>query len=77
MEGYYGQIILFPNNFIPRDWMLCDGRKLLIKDYQALDAVLGEGFRINDEYFVLPNLYSPHSELSYIICINGLFPARN
>ena len=76
MEGYYGQIILFPNNYVPRNWMLCDGSKIHIKDNMALHAVLGEGFRVDDEYFVLPQLYSPHSELDYIICVDGLFPQR-
>jgi len=57
--------------------MLCDGSKIRIKDNEALNAVLGEGFRIDGEYFVLPKLDSPHSELDYIICVNGTFPQRH
>lgn len=56
--------------------MLCDGSKIRIKDNEALNAVLGKGFRVDDDYYVLPNLYSPHSELDYIICVDGMFPVR-
>jgi microcystin-dependent protein len=75
MDGYYGQILLFPTNWLPERWTPCDGRTLVVKDNPALGAVLG--YRQDDEYFYLPKLDSPHSELQYIICHEGTFPARS
>ena len=75
MDGYYGQIMLFPKNWIPEKWYPCDGRSLVVKDNPALAVVVG--YNEGDEYFYLPTLDSPHSELQYIICYEGQFPARS
>lgn len=74
MDGYIGQIILFPRNWVPVNWMVCDGRSLVVNDNQAFAVVVG--FNEGDEYFYLPNLESPHSDLHYIICSHGQFPSR-
>lgn len=75
MDGYYGQIMLFPVTWVPENWMECDGRSLMVNDHPALAVVLGYGQE--DEYFHLPNLDSPHSDVQYIICYQGQFPARS
>ena len=49
MDGYYGQIMLFPTNWIPEKWYPCDGRSLVVNDHPALAVVLGYGQ--DDEYF--------------------------
>ena len=86
MEAYLGQIILFSNNYTPKDWLPCDGRELEFKEYMALGAVLGrelpegvkyEGDMSSDLKFNIPLLESPNSELQYIICANGNFPSRS
>lgn len=85
MEAYLGQIILFSNNYTPKDWLPCDGRELEFKEYMALGVVLGrelpEGVKYerdlpSDLKFSIPLLESPNSELQYIICVNGNFPSR-
>lgn len=67
--------MLFPVNWLPEKWYPCDGRTLVVKDNPALAVVLGYGQE--DEYFYLPNLESPHSDVHYIICYEGQFPARS
>jgi microcystin-dependent protein len=74
MDGYYGQIMLFPTGWVPEKWYPCDGRSLLVKDNTPLAVVLG--YAQEDEYFYLPKLDSPHSEFQYIICYEGQFPVR-
>lgn len=85
MEAYLGQIILFSNNYTPKDWLPCDGRELLFKEYMALGVVLGKDFPKDAKSgkdlpsglkFNIPLLESPNSELQYIICVRGIFPQR-
>lgn len=59
MEGIVGQIRLFAGNFIPDNWLLCDGRELSLSTFKALYAVIGQtyGGRGNTT-FALPDLRS-------------------
>jgi microcystin-dependent protein len=75
MDGYIGQIILFPKNWVPQNWMVCDGSVLDTQKHLPLVAIMG--FDIDSPTFSLPIIDSPHSDYVYIICINGTFPSRN
>lgn len=44
MEGYLGMIMLWPMNWAPRGWAICDGSLLDIGDYNALYALLGTNY---------------------------------
>lgn len=44
MDPYIGQIQLFPYNFEPRGWILCDGRSLQVMQNQALYSLIGTTF---------------------------------
>lgn len=57
MDPYIGEVRLFPYNYIPRDWMRCDGTELQIRSNPGLFAVIstlygGDGTNT----FKLPNL---------------------
>lgn len=75
MDGYYGQIMLFPKNWIPLNWRICDGSVMDTDKNMALAVVLG--YSEDSPTFSLPIIDSPHSEYVYIICINGTFPQKS
>lgn len=75
MEGFIGQVLLFPETWIPKDWKVCDGSELKVDEYTALSSVLGYDFR-EDKVFNLPLVESPAKGLVYIICVNGMFPPK-
>src|SRR6056300_1315035 len=85
MEGYIGEIKLFPKDWIPNGWMVCDGREVKFKDYNILSVICGvewpEGYRNGEDVdpeltFNLPNVVPPSEDVHYIICYQGLFPAK-
>jgi|ERR1700691_3970863 microcystin-dependent protein len=41
MTPFLGQLALFPFNFPPRGWALCQGQLLSVNQYQALFSLLG------------------------------------
>lgn len=52
-----GEIRAFPFNWAPTDWMPCDGRELLVTQYQALYALLGTSYGGNGTTkFNIPDL---------------------
>ena len=59
MDEYLGVIKIFTGNYVPQDYLPCDGRLLSINEYTALYAVLGLTYggdgRAN---FALPDLRS-------------------
>lgn len=56
-ETFLGEIMLFPFGYAPKDWALCDGRLLSVKDNQALFSVLGNAFGGDGKKtFALPDL---------------------
>ena len=72
-----GDIKLFPADFAPQGWALCDGSILSIAQNQALFALIGTkygGNGITD--FALPNIAPVPSvdqpaTTGYLICLQG------
>ncbi|MFJ3448340.1 phage tail protein [Pseudomonas sichuanensis] len=57
MDGYLGEIRLFPFSWAPNDWLPCDGRTLNIRQYQALYSLLGTTYGGDGTAtFALPDL---------------------
>lgn len=80
MDEYLGIVKLFAGNFIPRGWASCDGTLVAINQNTALFSILGTQFGGDGRTtFALPDLRktAPHPNLTYIICVQGLFPARD
>jgi microcystin-dependent protein len=80
MEYTVGCVTLFPYNFVPMDWLLCDGSTVSISEFSTLYAVIGTrygGDGINN--FRLPDLRGaiPNDHINYYIAYNGLFPAQS
>lgn len=44
MDPFVGQIMPWPMNWAPQDWVICDGSTLSISQYQALYSLLGTQF---------------------------------
>jgi microcystin-dependent protein len=77
MEPFLGEIKLVGFNFAPRGWALCNGQTLRIQQYTALFSLLGTTFGGDGRItFQLPNLPQNHSA-TYIIALQGIFPARD
>ena len=57
IDPYLGQISIFPYNFEPRGWALCDGRLMSISQNSALFSLLGTTFGGDGiTTFALPDL---------------------
>jgi microcystin-dependent protein len=80
-EPILGMIQLFAFNFVPMDWMLCNGAILQINMYQALYSLIGNAYGGSQAQntFALPNLMGcePVPGMKYYICTAGLYPARS
>ena len=56
-EPYIGEIRIFPYSFAPVGWLYCDGQTVLIREFNALFAVIGTFYGGNgNSNFALPNL---------------------
>ena len=78
MEPYLGQIQLFPYNFEPSYWLLCDGRELKINDFTPLFALIGTTFGGDgSSTFCIPKLDAIENNVKYYIAVNGVFPSRS
>lgn len=81
MEYYLGDIALFPySNFVPMDWMPCEGQILQVQQYSALYSLIGNNFGGNGSTtFALPDLRnaSPLPYMKYFIAIAGVYPSRS
>lgn len=63
-----GSIMLFSSKNIPEgNWIVCDGRNLVIDNYQALYNVIGKTYGGSETEFNLPNLTPPNENMVYII----------
>jgi microcystin-dependent protein len=72
-----GAIVLFAGADAPEGWLVCDGREILQKDYQALFKCIGTKWgklshspfnqREDTISFLLPKVQSPALNLHYII----------
>ena len=77
MEPFLGQIQLFPYNFAPKGWALCDGQSLSIGQNTALFALIGTNFGGDGKTtFALPKLAGPATAVGYYIALEGIFPSR-
>ena len=77
MEPFLGQIQLFPYNFAPRGWALCDGQVLPISSNTALFSLIGTNFGGDGEQtFALPKLAGPAAAIGYCIAVQGVYPPR-
>jgi microcystin-dependent protein len=80
MNYYLGQIQLFPYNFVPRNWALCEGQLLSISQDVALFSLLGTMYGGDGQTtFGLPDLRGkePIPNLMYCIALEGTFPPQN
>jgi microcystin-dependent protein len=80
MDTYIGSIQLFPYNYTPKCWQLCDGAILQILQNQALFSLLGIRFGGDGRTtFGLPNLTgtSPVPGMEYYIALNGIYPSQS
>ena len=78
MDGcMLGTVFLFAGNYVPKDFMECNGYSLDVRQHQALFSILGNTFGgTNNVTFNLPTLEAPRG-FKYIICTNGLYPVRD
>lgn len=57
MQGYIGQVILWPSPRIPRGWQVCDGSPIKISDNEQLYSLIGNAFGGDGvTHFNLPDL---------------------
>ena len=56
-EDYIGKIKLYAGNYIPADWMICDGKLLPVDEYDSLFKLLGTTYGGDGvTNFALPDL---------------------
>ena len=82
MNAFAGSLLLVPYDWAPRGWAVCNGQILQINQYTAIFALLGATYGGNGETnFALPNLPGPTdangTQLTWIICMQGIFPQRS
>ena len=57
MDQFIGEIRVFPYNFAPRDWVLCNGQLMSIANNTALFSILGTTYGGDGKTtFAVPNL---------------------
>ncbi len=59
VQGNLGEISIFAFNFVSRDYIICDGRRLDKTQYQKLYTVLGDAFTYDtsdQSTFAIPDL---------------------
>jgi microcystin-dependent protein len=58
MDGFIGEIRAFSFNYVPQGWLVCDGSRVPVAQYQALFSLLWNRYGDTDgkTYFTLPNL---------------------
>jgi len=78
MEVLLGSIQLFPYNFAPKGFYICDGQLLSIAQYTALFSLIGTMYGGNGTTdFALPNLKAQTPEgMMYCIAFEGIYPSR-
>lgn len=77
MEPIIGQIQLFPYDFVPENWLPCNGAELLVSQYASLFSLINTKFGGNGRTtFALPNIKGPNELVRYFIAIKGVYPPR-
>ena len=79
---YLGEIRLFPYEYVPVDWIACDGSVLQIEQHKALFSLLGSAYGGDGQSnFALPNLAVPfqagQTQGRYCMAVRGLWPTRS
>jgi Phage Tail Collar Domain/Collagen triple helix repeat (20 copies) len=79
LDGYIGQVFLFAGNFPPKGTAFAHGQLLPIAQNQALFSLLGTTYGGNGTTnFALPDMRGLEpAGVNYVICLGGVFPARN
>ena len=80
MDTFLGNIMLFPYNFAPSGWHLCDGTLLQISQNTALFSLIGTKFGGDGQTtFALPDLRNEHvgTGLALYIAMQGIYPSRD
>ena len=77
--GFLGQVFLFAGNFPPEGTSFAHGQLLPINTNQALFSLLGTTYGGNGTTnFALPDMRGLEpAGVNYVICMGGIFPARN
>ena len=81
MNEYIGTILFFAGNYVPQNWMACNGQLLPIMQNTALFSILGTQYGGDGKTtFGLPKLNAytgpnpQHHQVQAIICVLGVFP---
>jgi microcystin-dependent protein len=56
MDAFIGEIKAFPYNFVPVNWLPCDGTLYPVGQYQALASVIGPRYGGSGTQFAVPDL---------------------
>ena len=77
MEGVIGEIRLFSGNFVPANWVACDGSLYPVDEHEATAFIVGTRFGGDGTVnFAVPNLPGPATNVFYIFCMTSIFPSR-
>ena len=79
MDYFIGIIALFPYNFVPVGWYLCNGQIIQIAENNVLYSLIGTNYGGNgSSTFALPNMQGlePTPGMNYYICYEGVYPER-
>lgn len=75
MEYCVGQIVIFPYNFVPINFVKCNGMEMELKTNEMLFSLLGTNFGGDGvKCFCVPKIEDPCKGVSYYICTNGTYP---
>ncbi len=80
MDYFLGQILVFPYDFVPMGFLLCNGQQLNVQQNSALYSLIGARFGGNGSTtFCIPNLQGAETVpgTAYYICNSGIYPARD
>ncbi len=71
--GLVTQMVLWPAEEHPKNWLPCDGREVVGADYPLLSKLATQGMPVVPEKFNLPQL-PVEGAIHYIICVEGKDP---
>jgi microcystin-dependent protein len=80
MEAFIGTMLLFGGSYAPQGWLECSGQTLGISQNTALFAIIGTTYGGDGTTtFMLPDMRqnTVPAGAKWILCLNGIFPARN
>src|SRR5262245_23595675 len=79
LDPFIGEVVLYPYNFAPVNWLSCAGQLLQISQDTVLASLLGIEFGGDGKQtFGLPNYQSVSPQyMQYCIAITGNLPERS